>query len=140
MKRILQGTAAIVGAILLSAAAIGLDRAVSTPNYRPSPANFALLHKAEKDGGRNCRLEWNEAQGDHEVICDPAQGTADYNDGWNDAILDIRDQTRRPAQTWTNPDGSKGYSPNGMALIRECLSDTALSVEELGSCIDAPMN
>lgn len=69
-----------------------------------------------------------------------AQSVADFNDGWETALSDIRDLSRRPARSWVNPDGSKASDPNGMALLQECLSDSSLTIEELHICIDAPAN
>lgn len=65
----------------------------------------------------------------------PAKQTANYNDGWNDALRDIRDLAARPAlHTATISD------PNGIALLEECLSDSSLTLDEFHACIDQPRN
>lgn len=67
LRRALIIILSLVGMIIISAAIIGFSHPAQTS--RPTQANFAILHKAEKAGGKNCRLEWNEIQNDHEVIC-----------------------------------------------------------------------
>jgi hypothetical protein len=66
--------------------------------------------------------------------------TASFNDGVNTELQDLQQIARRPAHTRINSDGSKISDPNGIAIIRECLSDTSLSVNELGACLDQPAN
>lgn len=69
-RRIILGALIIGGLIFISAAIIGL--AQSHGDNRPTEKEFAILHNAERAGNKNCRLEWNEVQNAHEVICDPA--------------------------------------------------------------------
>jgi hypothetical protein len=121
-RRTLLAALIIGGAIFVSAAIIGLLQAHSA--NRPTAKEFAILHNAEKAGARNCRLEWNEAQNAHEVICGAG------------IDLDIlRHLAARPAIT-------KGAisDPNGIALIGECLSDSTLSDAELTACLNQPAN
>lgn len=66
--------------------------------------------------------------------------TASFNDGVNTELQDLQQMARRPAHTSTNPDGSKISDPNGITLISECLSDTTLTVDELGICLAQPSN
>jgi hypothetical protein len=72
-KRAIIRIAILLGLIFLSAAIIGMGKAALAPahtEYRPSPANFAILHRAQAaNPTKECYLEWNEIQGDHEVIC-----------------------------------------------------------------------
>lgn len=71
----------------------------------------------------------------HTATPAPAPATANYNDGWNDALRDIRDLAARPAlHTATISD------PNGIALVEECLSDSTLTLDEFHACIDQPRN
>jgi hypothetical protein len=124
-RRIILAALAIGGLIFISAAIIGL--AQSHGDNRPTEKEFAILHRAEKAGNKNCRLEWNEAQNGHEVICDGAAHSI--------PLATLRHLAARPAI-------QKGAisDPNGIALIRECLSDTTLSDTELGACLNQPMN
>jgi hypothetical protein len=127
-RRIILGALIIGGLIFISAAIIGLAKgAHSAPANRPTAQEFAILHNAEKAGNKNCRLEWNEAQNGHEVICDGAAHSI--------PLATLRHLAARPAI-------QKGAisDPNGIALIRECLSDTTLSDTELGACLNQPMN
>lgn len=72
LRRAMIILAAIMGALIISAALIGFIKAATAPaiTNRPSAEEFAILHNAERAGGKNCRLEWNEIQNAHEVICD----------------------------------------------------------------------
>lgn len=69
-----------------------------------------------------------------------AQLVNSYNEGWDEALQDIREIAARPAHSHTNADGSKISDPNGMELLKECLSDSTLSLDELHACIDQPAN
>lgn len=122
--------ALIIGALIfVSAAIIGLaNPATHSPVNRPTAQEFAILHNAEKGGAKNCRLEWNEAQNGHEVICDGESGNAI-------PLAALRRLAARPAI-------SKGAiaDPNGIALMGECLSDSTLSNAELIACLTQPAN
>lgn len=66
--------------------------------------------------------------------------TDSFNDGANSTLQDLQQIARRPAHTRINSDGSAISDPAGIALIQECLSDTTLTIDELGACIDQPAN
>lgn len=117
LRRAIFLIAAGIGLLFLSAAVIGLTRAA--PVHTPTAANITALHKAEKTAS-NCRLEWNEVQGNHEVIC-----------GNSISLSTLRALASRPATA---------IDPNGNALIAECLSDRGLSDQELIFCLSQPKN
>jgi hypothetical protein len=134
LRRAIIGGAIILALIFISAAVIGLTRA-STDDHSPSRASLTALHKAEARGAKNCRLEWNAAQDDHEVICDPAKAIATYNDGWVDATQALRDLAARPAHSTTQADGSIVDDPAGADLIAECLADPIATTAEVMGCL-----
>ncbi len=120
-RRGIVATFTIIGLLFLSAAVIGFAKAATAPTpHTPTQASLTALHNAEKGGAKNCRLEWNEVQGNHEVIC-----------GNSISLSTLRALASRPATA---------IDPNGNALIAECLSDTGLSDQELIFCLSQPKN
>lgn len=119
----------IITALFLSAAAIGLHRAAIAP-ATPSPADFAILHDAEKANGKgSCHLEWNEEQAGFEVICAPsATPTASTAISLTTARKACRLAGAMGMQdclalymrnAWAS---ASTYTPAGPALVKECIS------------------
>jgi hypothetical protein len=130
-RRITSIVATIASLPFLGAAVIGLAHASDL--HTPSKHSLAILAAANKANGNRCHLEWNEAQGDHEAICDAPTPRYTGPAVCAKVPTDLRgvcaDLAARKATA---------NDPAGPALVRECTEQ--YKGDELIYCLTQPEN